>query len=194
MLQFYSLVVVLTFNAFGEEFSLYNEDFPDRPQVIKSVADLRALFVENQFQFLPIAPPSDDVYLHSYDHPAPVNWKNFPQVFKQGILPEINEYGLPIYNVTIYEDVLTRETVFLNALGVEFYRVAPKKGYNPYAFQMNRLGITNFIEFEPLYDWWLDPAKIAAKFTLIPNQFYDYHVAFKDEEHQKELSMMRALQ
>lgn len=159
-------------------------DFRENGDVspLTNIYDLEAHFVACQDQFLPISPPSDDIYLHSNTPVLPVNWNKFPSEFKKGMMAEMDPNGFPLYRVSVYEDVKTRETVFLNGMGAEVYRLAPVKGYNPYAYQMNKLGIASFSEFEPYYEWIYDPAKIAAEYVLLPTRFYDDYQIMKEEE------------
>jgi hypothetical protein len=48
-----------------------------------------------------------------------------------GLVPVAGEDGAPRWPVTLSEDPLTRETVFLNAGGEEACRLAPPPGYDP---------------------------------------------------------------
>ncbi len=173
--------IVFTFLSGGVFASSVSEKTVTGVEPLAHIYDLETLLVDCQDQFLPIAPPDENVYLHSGNPVLPVEWDQFPQEFKAGMMAEIDENEFPLYRVSIYEDAATRETVFLNGLGVEVYRLAPVQDYNPYAYQMNRLGITSFAEFEPYYEWIYDPAKIATTYQLIPTQFYEGYQAIQTE-------------
>ena len=159
---------------------------------LENIHNLATHFVECQNQFLPVSPPSDEVYLHSNTPVLPVKWRGFPRKFKKGMIAEMDSNGFPCYRVGIYEDAKTRETVFLNGMGVEVHRLSPAEGYNPYAFQMGKLGIATLAELEPHYDWIFDPAKIAAEYILLPNRFYGDYQLVKEEERQLEALSMAA--
>ena len=146
-------------------------DFYEGAEPLLTIDHLADCLKIQQDQLRVIAPPSDDRYVHSDRMVRPVRWNKFPKAFKAGMLAEIDDHGFPLYCVGIIEDVQTRETVFLNGMGVEIFRLPPVAGYNSHAFQMSRLGISSLAEFSPYYDWWLDPSKIAAQFVLISNRF-----------------------
>lgn len=148
---------------------------------ITSVYGLETLFVDQQRAFLPIAPPSEEVYLHPYGRVLPVDWKEFPKEFARQMVAEMDANGFPIYRITIYEDPATRETVFLNAYGTEVYRLPPEKDYNPYAWQVDTFRITTTAELDSWYQWIYDPAHIAAEFLLIPETFHaDYEATLQE--------------
>ncbi len=142
---------------------------------IRSVFELEALFVEQQNAFLPISPPSEDVYVHAHDPVIPVSWKKFPREFSRKMYAEMDENGYPIYRVLVYEDPVTRETVFLNSYGTEVYRLEAEFGYDPYAWQKTTFQVSDVSELGDWTSWIFDPAHIASEFALIPETFYaDY--------------------
>ncbi len=157
--------------------------------VLRSVYDLEARAVSVQNQFLPISPPSEDVYVHSDNGVLPVDWKKFPKEFTKLMYAEMDDNNYPIYRVSVYEDPLTRQTIFYGLYG-EVYRLDPERGYDPYAWQ------TTYFQLEPgevLDDWtqWLyDPAKIAAEFKLIPQVFHADYLVDQQAQAELEASMM----
>ena len=148
---------------------------------ITSVYDLEALFVDQQYTYLPISPPSGDVYLHSYTQVLPVNWKKFPKEFSQQMYAEMDSNGFPIYYITVYEDPITRETVFLNADGTEVYRLEAESGYDPYAWQKCTFQVDDITELSEWMQWIFDPAHIATDFALTPETLYDDYEASLEE-------------
>jgi hypothetical protein len=111
------------------------ESTPVNDGVVNTIYELEALFVEQQYQFLPISPPSEEVYIHSRKTVVPVDWKRFPKKFSKQMHAEMDANGFPIYRLSVYEDPATRETVFLNSYGTEVYRLEAEKGYDPFAWQ-----------------------------------------------------------
>ncbi len=176
--------LVLGCSAFAKE-TIATDD-----GVLRSVYDLEARAVSVQNQFLPISPPSEDVYVHSDNGVLPVDWKKFPKEFTKLMYAEMNSDGYPIYRVSVYEDRWSRQTVFLNSYGMEVYRLDPEKDYDPYAWQ------TTYFQLEPdevLDDWsrWLyDPAKIGAAFALIPQVFHADYLADQRAQAELEASMV----
>lgn len=156
---------------------------------VSTVYDLKNLYTDYQNLFLPIAPPSEKKYVHSDGSVLPVDWKRFPREFNQGMFAEMDSNGFPIYRVAVYEDVITRETVFLNAYGAEVYRLAPAKDYNPYAWQMDKFQIYTLAALESSYQWIYDPAHIAAEFQLIPEALYDDYQLVREAEAAEALLM-----
>ena len=49
-------------------------------------------------------------------------------------LVAVYENSVPVCPTTIYEDPVSRETVFLNSDGKEVYALPPAQGYDPYAY------------------------------------------------------------
>ncbi len=155
---------------------------------IRSVYELETLFEEQQNAFLPISPPSEDVYVHAHDPVIPVDWKKFPREFTQQMYAEMDANGYPIYRILIYEDPITRETVFLNSYGTEIYRLESKQGYDPYAWQKTTFQVSDVSELSEWTSWIFDPAHIASEFMLIPETFYaDY------ESSRQELAAMESM-
>ncbi|VGO19838.1 hypothetical protein [Pontiella sulfatireligans] len=144
--------------------------------VVDSIYELEALFVEQQYQWLPISPPSEDVYVHSVKTALPVDWTKFPKTFTSQMYAEMDANGYPIYRVSVYEDpsVYPRERVFLNSYGTEVYRL-PVENYDPYSWQTLHFQLEEGEELDEFNRWIFDPAHIAADFALLPELFYaDY--------------------
>ncbi|MCF7816824.1 MAG: hypothetical protein K9M54_02980, partial [Kiritimatiellales bacterium] len=148
--------------------------------VVTGIYGLEALFVEQQYRFLPIGPPSKDVLVQPYGPVVPVDWKKFPKAFTKQMYAEMDANGYPLYRVSVYEDPITRETVFLNAYGTEVYRLAAEAGYDPYAWQKAMFNLAEGQELDAWSRWIFDPAHIASSFTLTPEVFYADYMATQD--------------
>ena len=103
--------------------------------VVENIYELETLFVEQQYSFLPISTPSEEVLLQPCGSVVPVDWKEFPKAFTKQVYAQMDENGYPVYRVKAYEDPTTRETVFLNSFDAEIYRLDAEENYNPYAWQ-----------------------------------------------------------
>lgn len=158
-------------------------------EVLSNIYDLEAVFVEQQYQFLPISPPSEDVYVHSHDVVVPVNWKKFPKEFTKQMYAEMDADGYPLYRVAIYEDPISRETVFLNSYGMEAYRLSAETGYDPYSWQKTKFQLESGEVLDEWTRWLYDPAHIAADFILIPEVFHDDYLLTQEEQAIQELEM-----
>ncbi len=146
--------------------------------VVDSLYELKSLFVEHQYAYLPISPPSEAVFSQDYSTVVPVDWRDFPKAFTKQMYAEMNANGYPLYRIAVYEDSLTRETVFLNSYGTEVCRLAAEKNYDPYLWQKNHFLLSTSSLMDPWAKWIFDPAHIAAEFTLVPQIFYaDYVLA-----------------
>jgi hypothetical protein len=147
------------------------ESTPINDGVVNTIYELETLFVEQQYQFLPISPPSEKVYIHSHKTVVPVDWKRFPKEFSKQMYAEMDANGYPIYRVSIYEDPAARETVFLNSYGTEAYRLEAEKDYDPFAWQTINFQLESGQVLDDWSRWLYDPAHIAASFVLIPEVF-----------------------
>ncbi len=155
-----------------------------------SIYDLESLFVEHQHDYLPISPPSMEVFTQDYGLVVPVRIENLPRMFAKKMVGELNPDGIPLYRITVYEDYATRETVFLNADGSEIYRLEPEPGYDPYAWQKSTFLLSSTESLDPWAQWVFDPAHIAADFTLVPQVFYADYVLAEEQRRLDEAAAM----
>lgn len=102
---------------------------------IDDIYDLEAYFTDQQDAFLPINPPYPDFILHQQGYPSviPFNPSDLPAEFVKGLSAEY-ENSVPVYTVWMVEDFLTRNTLFLNAHGVEVYRLSAPLHYDPFVY------------------------------------------------------------
>ena len=139
---------------------------------VSDVYDLEQYFTDQQNEYVPILPPVSDFILRQPGSPLvlPFTWKTFPTEFSGNLITEY-ENSVPVYSVTIVEDPITRETVFLNAKGEKLFSLPPATGYDPfsylrsifpslYAGRYSREQISNW---QSLYD----PARIQVSAKLI---------------------------
>ncbi|MCF7818699.1 MAG: hypothetical protein K9M54_12555 [Kiritimatiellales bacterium] len=157
--------------------------------VVTDIYGLEALFVDQQYRFLPIGPPSKDVLVQPYGSVMPVDWKKFPKEFIRQMYAEMDANGFPLYRVSVYEDPSTRETVFLNSYGTEVLRLAAESGYDPYAWQKAMFNLAEGQELDEWSRWIFDPAHIASSFTLIPEVFHESYLLAQDGLAAQELAM-----
>lgn len=144
---------------------------------VSDVYDLEQFFTAQQDEYLPITPPAADFVLHQSGSPnvLPFSWKDFPE-FSKNLVPEY-ENSVPVYSVTILEDPLTRETVFLNAKGEKILTLAPPFDYDPFSYLRSifpslyagRYSFDQISYWQSLYD----PARIQISAKLIPTEYVE---------------------
>jgi len=157
--------------------------------VVESLSELESMFVERQYLFLPVSPPSEDVYVHSSKTVVPVDWKKFPKDFTKQMYAEMDENGYPIYRVLIYEDPITRETVFLNSYDTEVYRLTAEKNYDPYAWQKVFFQLEDGEKLGEWEQWLYDPAHVASEIVLIPDLFHEDYLATQEAQAMQSMAM-----
>ena len=94
------------------------------------------------------------------------------------------EFGgelMPVYRISIYEDCLTRETVFLNMYDQEMLRLPPEEGYHPFLWAKTRFQIESEFELDEFHRWIYDPAHLAVELTLLPESFYPAYQEIQSE-------------
>ena len=155
---------------------------PADDRVVDSVYALELLYINQVYQYLPVSPPMEEVFVQSLEEAVPVLWKNFPSEFTKQMYAEMNANGLPLYRVSVYEDPASRETVFLNMYGKEAFRLEPENGYDPYAWQKVKFGEESFLARDELNRWIFDPAHIAVELTLVPEVFYTAYLEDQEAE------------
>ncbi len=134
-----------------------------------TLTDLIATFQERQYDSVILVPPGLPHFLFD-DGLRCVDWKGFPNAFRDGLTAVFWE-GVPVWPVTIEEEVPTRQYVFRNADGREFYRVGPAPGYDPRwvllahipDFDAQSRPVEERAVMEALYD----PARVVARYVLI---------------------------
>jgi len=136
-------------------------------ETLGNIQDLETLFVEQQYRFLPIGPPSEDVLVQPYGPVLPVDWQGFPEEFTKQMYAEMDSNGFPLYRISIYEDPVSRETVFLNRYGMEACRLAAEPGYDPYAWQTAWFNLESGQVLDEWSGWiyaptHIDPSDITA--------------------------------
>jgi len=145
---------------------------------MQDIYDLEQLFVDAQYAYLPIAPPTAEPFLQlSTPVYVPIYWKNFPRKFNDMLVGELI-YGVPVYPVTVFEDEVTREVVFFNAEGHEMFALPPPEPYDPYAFAKDK--------FPKLFtDAYSEQARqrILRQYDPARMQFLVYLVLSEDLQH-----------
>jgi len=102
---------------------------------VSDIYDLEQYFVLHQYGFLPIAPPEPGFSLLQSGIPEvlPFDEKNFPPEFLSALEGQYLN-SVPVYGIVVYEDPISRETVFVTESGKEIYSIPPVPGYDPFAF------------------------------------------------------------
>jgi len=163
--------------------------------VMENIYDAEAAFVEQQYQLLPISPPSEEVYVHEFKVPVAIDFKKFPKEFASQMYAEMLEVDgnlFPVYTLAVYEDasVFPRQVVFLNSLGTEIHRIETEN-YDPYEWQTLHFGLEPGEVLDAWSRWIFDPAHIAVEFVaLIPEVFHEDYLLAQEAEAMQEAAMV----
>lgn len=160
---------------------------------LRSLEDMRGLFKDHQYEYLPISPPSEEVYWHSDDVLVPVKWNKLPHDFRKSLLPVMHDSGVPAYEIQVHEDPVTREVVFSNPFGVEAARLPPERGYDPYAWQRSFFNLSAKAALSDGHRWIFDPAHVALTFKVTPNRFYKTYLADRLDAQEAEKDLMATM-
>ncbi|MBU1692377.1 MAG: thrombospondin type 3 repeat-containing protein [Verrucomicrobia bacterium] len=148
---------------------------------VADVYDLQDFFLEQRDRYLSILPPAPDFTLRQHGSPSLLTfeWKSFPPEFVESLAPEY-ENSVPVFPVTILEDAVTRETVFLNGEGKKIWSLPSIPNYDPYAYVKclypglyTGMYSKDWVSYvESLYD----PARIEIQVKLIPAQYVEQYL------------------
>jgi len=132
---------------------------------------LAQLLVDAQYTYLPILPPCPAFGFNATGSLTPFNFTSLPAGFDVNNLTVHEVHGVPVYPLTIAQDPATRETVFLNSLGDELYRLPAATGYDPVAWLLACWpGLAKSLSHASSTNNWLqqwDPARIQVSLKLI---------------------------
>lgn len=155
--------------------------------VVVDVAELQEIFIDHQLRWLPISPPTPELFVQSYDLAIPIRWKFFPKAFCVNLVGELNEDCIPIYRMVAWEDPVSYETVFSSLVDDrEIYRLPKRVGYDPYAWQKMHFnaGEENGFVPNPIYS----QSHIGARFVLVPSEFYEAYVLATEQHRQEKVA------
>jgi len=152
---------------------------------IRDISDFEAVFLEHQFDFLRIVPPSVDfILVQPYRAPLFFDAEGFSKYFSDNLIGEYTKEGIPEYEVRVYEDPTTREIKFLNDANQLLEALAAPVGYNPYSYVSSFYPALYTSSYSDSERDWLqalyDPSRVQGVFRLIPLEY-----AEKYEEAQK---------
>lgn len=137
-----------------------------------NLQNMATRFQSLQRDVIPLVPPGMPYLLFDQGlHYA--KWSGFPKDFVSG-LSGVLENGVAVYPVVCYEDGRTRDFVYINAAGKEFYRIAQSPGYDPHwvllAWNPNVYNEGRPQDEILSLEWQFDPARVVARYTLIGRQ------------------------
>jgi len=142
------------------------------------IADLAALFRSEQSQWLRITPPGSGIVLDQDEGIVVFDPSNFPDSFTGALIGD-TENDCPVYTLTLAEDPITRDTLFLNADGAVIYSAAPEPGYDPY-WLLNEYypdlysGLYGSAEIQELKRA-CDPSLVRITLKLLPAVYVDQY-------------------
>jgi len=135
----------------------------------ENLTDLAVGFQGEQYDRVQLVPPGMP-YLVFDNGLTYAKWSGFPKEFVAGLVGVLEE-GVAVYPVTVFEDAKTRQYVFLNALGQEFYSMGPAPGYDPRWILLARIpdfySQGHTAEQIAAMEWLYDPARVVMRYTLI---------------------------
>ncbi len=140
------------------------------------------MLVDAQYSIIGISPPSEYTYWETPNRVVPVDFAKFPKRFKKLAYAELDENLMPIYRIAIYEDYVTRETVFINMYDQEMLRLSAEKGYDPFLWAKTQFQLSSDSELNDLQRIIYDPAHTALEITLLPELFYASYLEIDQEE------------
>lgn len=152
---------------------------------VESIDDLEMWFIAAQYQWLPLAPPDPDyILLQPSGEVLPFDPKNFPEQFNSRLVLTYKN-SVPAYRVTIMEDPVTRETVFVTPSDIEAAVLDPEKDYDPngyvystYPDLLSGRYSTAYIEY--LMRLW-DPSRVQLEVTLIPSEYVEQYLYAQEQ-------------
>lgn len=130
--------------------------------------DLVEHFQNAQAEWMPLVPPGMP-YMVLPGGLRYAAWENYPKDFIAGLVGVARGKAI-VYPVIVYEDAKSRDYVFLNADGKEFYSVAPPRDYDSRWIVLARFpdlytSGRSQEEIEAL-EWQYDPARVVLKYEL----------------------------
>ena len=157
-------------------------------EVIDSPYGAREILWRTQEFFAPISIPGEWVYEHNDQTVYGVDWSNMPDELKKRMAATM-EYGLPVYELKVATDALSRETVFRNARNMEIYRLPPPAGgFDADAWYWRVLGKSGE-ELDLWSQWIFDPAHTSVSILMVPVSLHSAFLAAQAEEVMLEAAM-----
>jgi hypothetical protein len=155
------------------------------PELIDSLDDLVEILEETQHFIQPVSPPSPEVFIDKKRIPYPVDWSGFDKNVTKYMTAYMDGYGLPRYELLIWEDLKTRERVItLVSTGFELARIPAPIYYQPEAFYRGML--LKGASYDSAMRWVFDPAHSAVAIELIPESLYS---AYEQNEIESSLAL-----
>ncbi|MDA3800502.1 MAG: hypothetical protein PF692_15695 [Kiritimatiellae bacterium] len=154
---------------------------------VLNVEDLATRYLDDQYQYLWVAPPDPSVPLYQKGRPiALLNYKGFDYSFLAGLVAEEKD-GVRTYPVWVYENSDDSKVVIANKDGKELISFDREINYSPDWFVFNEL--FDFSEKEQDQQDWLlacyDPSRIVMRYDLIVGE--DDLMAYVWEQSQPDL-------
>ena len=154
---------------------------------VLNVEDLANRYLDDQYQYLWIAPPDPSVPLYQKGGSiALLNYKGFDSAFLMGLIAEEKD-GVRTYPVWIYENSNDSKVVITNKDGKELTSFDREIGYSPDWFVYTEL-LASVDKTKEQQDWLLacyDPSRIVMRYDLIMGE--DDLIAYVWEQSQPDL-------
>jgi len=145
-----------------------------------SLADLAKRFRAEQERYLWISPPLAAFTLRQECGLVVFDAKAFPAEFTRQLVGEM-KHDCPLYPLTMTEDPVTREIIFMNSDKREVACIKPEADYNPYWLLEWRYpelysGLYSAREIRELKAAY-DPGRIQITVTLLPADYLEQYAA-----------------
>jgi len=158
---------------------------------------LAQLLEDAQYTYLPMLPPAAGFGMTAQGWLTPFNFTNLPAGFDLEHLTVEQRHGIMVVPLTIAQDPVTRDTVFLNSQGDVLYTMPPPAGYDPVAWLLAwRPNLVYSLSAAASTNAWLslyDPARVQLSLQLIAMEDvvpYLLATAEAQQEARQQASMM----
>ncbi len=136
-------------------------------------------FELEQLQWLPIAPPCTNSFMQGGTI-LPFDPKDFTRDFERGLVAEEND-GVTSYLIYVYEDIVTRDRVILNANAEQVSVVSPPFDYDPLWYVTESYPSVSFHDgwispYEQMLRNIFEPARIVSSFRLMTQREVEKYV------------------
>jgi hypothetical protein len=158
--------------------------------LVDNIYELESLFWERQNLNLTDSQFPEDVGVSAHEIVTSVDWSEFPPSFTRLMYAQIDANGTPFYRVSVYEDPVTRETVFLNSYGSEIYRLLPGAHSYSNGEQITTGQVSDIPELSALKVGPFNSSPFVVKFTLIPKALFADVLETQEEMDALEATMM----
>ena len=157
-------------------------------EILVDAYSAREILWRTQEFFAPISIPAEWVYEHNDQTIYGVDWSKMPDELRKRMAATM-VYGLPLYELKVATDAISRETVFRNARNMEIFRLPPPLGgFDTDSWYQTVLGKSP-LELSEWESWIFDPAHTSVSILMVPASLHSAFLAAQEEETLLEAAM-----